>query len=169
MSEESKKSHRQVCSVYNSLNEFDAAEKEQRSVYHGVPKDAWKLENGDALCITLMKHKKCEEAALLQLRVWEERRQLKNPGRWDECTIRSALSRVSFLEAIIEDLSSTLSTHRGPEAVKESIRCHKKCRENDIIEMLRHVWTMPRAPELRLQILQVGHDLGRRLVAGEEY
>ena len=57
MSEESKKSHRQVCSVYNSLNEFDAAEKEQGSVYHGVPKDAWKLEDGDALCVTRMKIK----------------------------------------------------------------------------------------------------------------
>ena len=169
MSEESKKSHRQVCSIYNSLGEFDAAETEQGSLYQGLPKDAWKLENGDALCITLMKNRKCEEAALLQLRVWEERRQLESPGRWDECTIRSALNRVSFLEDIVKDLSDELSTHKGPEWEKESIRCRKKCRENDIIEMLRHVWTMPKAPELRLQILQVGRELGRRLVAGKHY
>ena len=154
MSEESKKSHRQVCSIYNSLGEFDAAEKEQMSVYHGAPKDAWKLENGDALCITLMKHKRCEEAAQLQLRVWEERRQLEKPGRWEECTIRSALSRVDFLEIIVKNLSDTLQ---------------KNCREKEINEMLRHVWTMPKAPELRLQIQKVGHKLGTRLVAGGEY
>ena len=83
----------------------------------------------------------------------------------------------------MEDLSNTLSTYRGPEAGKESIRCHKKGCENDIIEMLRHVWTMPRASELRLRSLQVGQghselrlrslqvgqDLGRGLVAGKEY
>ena len=35
----------------------------------------------------------------------------------------------SLLEAIVEDLNNTPSTHRGPEAEKESIRCHKKAEE----------------------------------------
>ena len=169
MSEKTRKSHRQICSIYTSLHEFDAAEHAQRSVYEGPSKDAWTLENGDALCSTLKELKKYEAAARLQLSVFEERRRLNNHGPWDEYTIQSALSRIDLLECASEDLSNTLSEHTGHEREKEHIRDRKKVLENDTFVMLQHVWKIATPSEARPQILEVGHKLGSRLVDEREY
>ena len=168
MSEKTKESHRQICSIYTSLQDFDAAEYEQRLVYQGVPrpKDDWMLENGDALAITLMKRKKYEEAALLRLDVWKERRQPANQGLWDSCTLRSALMCISFLKEIVEDISKTLSEHGRSEEEQDDVRHRMQWHERNILKMLQEVW---RVPESRPEILEVGHELGSRLIAGRKY
>ena len=169
MSEKTKESHRQICSIYTTLQDFDAAEYEQRLVYQGVPKDDWMLENGDALAITLMKRKKYEEAALLRLDVWKERRQLANQEPWDSCTVQSALMCISFLKEIVGDLSKTLSEHGESEEEQDDIRHCMPWHERNILKMLQVVWRTAIVPESRPEILEVGHELGSRLIAGGKY
>ena len=170
ISEETKQSHRQICSIYTSLGDFEAAARIRRSAYEGASKDAWMLENGDALCGTLKELKQYETAARMQLDVLEQRRCLNNYAvQWDECTIQSALSRIDLLERASGDLSNTLSEHTGHEREKEHIRDRKKVHENDIFVMLQRVWEIASAPETRPQILEVGHKLGSRLVDEGRY
>ena len=169
ISEKTKKSHRQMCSIYTSLQEFEAAEHEQRSAYEGAPKDAWMLENGDALCGTLKELKEYETAARVQLGVFEERRCLNNYGPWDEYTIQSALSRIDLLERASEDLSNKFGEHTGHEREKGHIRDRKKVHENDIFVMLQQVWEIASRHEARPHILEVGHKLGSRLVDERQY
>ena len=169
ISEKTKQSHRQICSLYTSLREFDAAEREQTAAYEGAPKDAWMLENGDALCSTLKALKQYKRAAHLQLGVFEERRCLNNHGPWDDYTIQSALSCIDLLERASEDLSNALSEHTGHEWEKEHIRDRKKVHENEIFVMLQRVWEIASPPETRPQILEVGQKLGSRLVDERRY
>ena len=165
ISEETKQSHRQICSIYTSLQDFDAAESVQRLAYQGVPKDDWMLENGDALVITLKKRKKYQEAALLRLDVWKERWQPAKQRPWDSRTVRSALVCISFLKEIVQDLRKTLSEYgRSEEEQDDVCRCH----EREILKMLQEVWRNA-IPESRPEILEVGHELGIRLVAAKNY
>ena len=168
-SEKTKESHRQICSIYTSLQDFDAAEYEQRLVYQEVPKDDWVLENGDALAITLMKRKRYEEAALIRLDVWKERRQLANQELWDSCTVRSALLCISFLKEIVEDLSKTLTDHEKSEEDQDDVRHCMPWHERNILKMLQDVWRNAIGPKSRPEILEVGHELGSRLIAGGKY
>ena len=172
VSEETKRSHRQICLVYTSLEDFAAVEKQQRSVYKGEdeePKDAWMLENGDALCSTLKRRKEYEKAAELQFAVWKERRRLGNYGPWDEYTIQSALSCIDLIECTLKDSKNRLSKHTGHEEERKHIRDRMQCHENDIFVMLQDVWANARTSERRPEILQVGHELGSRLIALEKY
>ena len=172
ISEETKQSHRQICSIYTSLQDFDAAEYVQRLAYQGVPqgvpRDDWMLENGDALVITLKKRKKYEEAARLRLDIWKERWQPAKQGLWDSRTVRSALMCISFLKKIVEDLSKTLSEYGSSEEEQDDVRHRMRCHEREILKMLQEVWRNT-IPESRPEILEVGHELGSRLVAAENY
>lgn len=85
-----KKRHCQINSVYTSLEDFAAAERQQKSVYKAEDeetKDAWMLENGDTLCCSLKKYEKYEKKAGLQFAVYNDRRRLETYGLRDEYTI----------------------------------------------------------------------------------
>ena len=166
VSEETKRSHRQLCLVYTSLKDFTAAERLQKSVYKvedEEPKDAWMIENGDALCSTLKKHDEYEKAAGIQFAVWKERRRLANDGLWDEYTIQSALSRIDLLQCTLDDSNNKLNKHTGPEEEEKYARDRMQCHENDIFIVLQDVWKIARASERRPEILRV--ELGSRLIA----
>ena len=168
VSEETKRSHRQLCLVYTSLKDFTAAERLQKSVYKvedEEPKDAWMIENGDTLYSTLKKHEKYEKAAGIQFAVWKERRRLVNYGPWDDYTIQSALSRIVLLQCTLDDSNNKLNKHTGPEEEKRYARDRMQCHENDIFVVLQDVWKIARASERRPEILRVGHELGSRLIA----
>lgn len=56
----------------------------------------------------------------------------------------------------------------GPEEDRKYTRDRMQCHENDIFSMVQDVWAIARTSERRPEILQVGHELIRRLIALEE-
>ena len=168
VSEISKESHRQLCSIYASLKRPDKAEKLHKLAYEeykGGQEDAWALENGDAFCKQLAEQQQYDEAALMQAKIWTERQKAANGGARHPDTIKSGKSRIAFLEK----LSATLADRAGSEFQKESRWYKRTACERDIDQALQDIWATAESPEQKDDILDVGTKLGDRHLAGKRF
>jgi tetratricopeptide (TPR) repeat protein len=156
-SEEAKKSHRQLCSIWGTLEKYRDAENMHRNIYHREPKDSWALENGDAVCRTIAEQGDYNQAQLMQDSVWQTRQ--KHDGQRHDLTIRSGLQRITFLEMLIHSISSAGIS--GTEKRLSSLR--KKGFECELEVMLRSIWNTRLHPEPVPGILDAGHRLGNIL------
>ena len=158
LSEESKQSHRQICSILSSLPEFGEAERMHRFMYHRQPLDAWALENGDEICLRLAAQKRFFDAKNLQNEVCIQRRE--QFGHRDVLTIRSRGREINFLENLID----------GNEAHRKfSGKHHKKSFECEYDAVLREQWDARSPSESNDEILNAGHKLGNRCFQGKEF
>ncbi len=168
VSEISKQSHRQLCSIYASLKRLREAERLYKLAYEeykGGREDAWALENGDACCKLLAEQQQYDEAASMQARVWTERQNAAHGGPRHPDTIKSGKSRISFLEK----LSVTLADGAGSEPEKTLRRYRKRTCEGEIDQALQVIWATAKSPEWEDEILDVGHKLGDRHLAGKRF
>lgn len=167
MSDDYKESHRHLCSIYSSLKRPDEAERMHKLAYefHKGRKDAWALENGDECCKQLAEQQKYEEAALMQAKVWTERQKAGNVGPGHPDAIKSGQSRISLLEM----LSVTLADQAGSESQKNLRRSERETCEHKIDQALQQIWDTTESSERRIEILDVGHKLGDRLLAGKRF
>ena len=163
MSDVSKESHRQLCSIYASLKRPDQAASRHRIAYEqwkGL-ENAWALENGDECCKRLAEQQKYDEAASMQAEVWTERQRAENGGPRHPDTIKSGKSRIWLLKK----LSDTLADQAGSESQENLRRSERETCEHRIDQALRCIWEAAESPEMRTEILDEGHKLGDRLLA----
>ena len=167
VSDISKESHRHLCSIYASLKRLDEAERMHKLAYEEYKgrEDAWALENGDECCKQLAEQHKYEEAALMQAKIWTERQKVANGGPRHPNTIKSGKSRISLLE----NLSVTLADQAGSESEKNLRRSKRETCEHEIDQALQYIWDTAEGPERETEILDVGHKLGDRLLAGKRF
>ena len=167
VSDISKESHRHLCSIYASLKRLDEAERMHKLAYEEYKgrEDAWALENGDECCKQLAEQHKYEEAALMQAKIWTERQKVANGGPRHPNTIKSGKSRISLLE----NLSVTLADQAGSESEKNLRRSKRETCEHEIDQALQYIWDTAESPERETEILDVGHKLGDRLLAGKRF
>lgn len=162
-SEEAKESHRQLCSIWRTLEKYRDAENMHRNIYHREPKDSWALENGDAVCRTIAEQGDYEQAQLMQDSVWKTRQ--KHDGQRHDLTIRSGLQRITFLEMLIHSISSA-----GVSGTEKRLSSHrKKGFECELEVMLYSIWNTRLHPEPLPGILDAGHRLGNILFRQAKY
>ena len=163
----SRECHRQLCSIYASLNKPEEAERMHKLAYEWYRgrEDSWALENGDECCEKLAQQHKYDEAALMQANVWTERQKAANGGPRHPDTIKSGKSRI----ALLEKLSATLTDQAGTESEKNMRRSERETCEHKIDQALQYIWDTAENPERDTEILDVGHKLGHRLLAGKRY
>ena len=163
----SRECHRQLCSIYASLKRPEEAERMHKLAYEWYKgrEDAWALENGDECCKKLAEQQKYDEAALMQANVWTERQKRANGGPRHPDTIKSGLSRISFLEK----QSETLADQAGSESEKNLRRSERETCEHKIYQALQYIWDTAENPERDPGILDVGHRLGGRHLAAKRF
>ena len=163
----SRECHRQLCSIYASLNKPEEAERMHKLAYEWYRgrEDSWALENGDECCEKLAQQHKYDEAALMQANVWTERQKAANGGPRHPDTIKSGKSRI----ALLEKLSATLTDQAGTESEKNMRRSERETCEHKIDQALQYIWEIAEDPERETEILDVGHKLGDRLLAAKSF
>lgn len=163
----SRECHRQLCSIYASLDRPEEAERMHKLAYEWYKgrEDAWALENGDECCSKLAQQHKYDEAALMQANVWTERQKAVNGGPRHPDTIKSGKSRISLLEK----LCVALTDQAGTESENNLRRSERETCEHKIDQALQYIWDTAENPERETEILDVGHKLGHRLLAGERF
>ena len=167
VSDLSKESHRHLCSIYAALKRLDEVERMHKSAYDWYKgrDDAWALENGDECCKQLAEQLKFEEALVMQANVWKEREKTAIDGPSRLNTIKSGKSRISLLEKFIVSLADQ------DESVsqKNLRRSEKELCEQKIDQVLQSIWATAGSPETEIEILDVGHELGARLLRGNRF
>lgn len=163
----SRKCHRQLCSIYASLNKPEEAERMHKLAYEWYKgrEDAWALENGDECCNQLAQQHKYDEAALMQANVWTERQRATDFGPRHPETIKSGKSRISLLEK----QSVMLADQAGSESENNLRRSERETCEHKIDQALQYIWDTAENPERESEILDVGHKLGDRLLAAKRF
>ena len=163
----SRECHRQLCSIYASLNRPEEAERMHKLAYEWYRgrDDSWALENGDECCEKLAQQHKYDEAALMQANVWAERQKPANGGPRHPDTIKSGKSRI----ALLEKLSATLTDQAGTESEKNMRRSERETCEHKIDQALQYIWTAAENPEREIEFLDVGQKLGHRLLARQRF
>ena len=154
LSEASKESHRQLCSILCAVGKYKEAEKMHTTMYESGPTDAWTLENGDEACQRLMEQGNITMAELMQDKVWNKR--LIQNGPRDGLTIKSGLRLIGFLRQII----ATIDNEGGPKHEREWNTSRKRTLEFKIIVILRKIWDARQQTELTSDVLNAGHMLG---------
>ena len=154
LSEVSKESHRQLCSILRAVGNHKEAEKMHKSMYDSRPTDAWTLENGDEICQRLIEQGEIEEAKLMQDKVWKKR--LNQNGPRDGLAIRSGLRLIGLLEQLI----ATIDNQDGNEVERERNISHTHALKCDIGVVLRRIWDARPQTELTSDVLKAGHMLG---------
>ena len=167
VSDISKESHRHLCSIYASLKRPHEAERMHKLAYEWYKgrEETWALENGDECCKQLAEQQKYDEAALMQAKVWTERQKAANGGPRHPNTIKSGKSRISLLEK----LSDTLADQAGSGSQKNLRRSKRETCEHEIDQALQYIWDTAESPERETELLDVGHRLGDRLLAGKRF
>ena len=153
-SEDSKESHRQLCSILCAVGKHKDAEYLHRGIYQRETMDAWALENGDELCQRLKEQGEFKRAKEMQDEVWKERR--KQHSSRDSLAIRSGLRLIGFLEELV----ATIDHQGGTDAERRLSISHKQAFECEIEVVLRMIWETRRHPEPNTDILNAGHKLG---------
>ena len=164
----SKESHRHLCSIYTALKRPAEAERMHKLAYErykGRQDPAWALENGDECCKQLAEQQKYEEAAVMQADVWSEREKAANGRRTDPNTIKSGKSRILLLERF----SVSLADQAESESQKNWRRSKREACEHEIDLALRRIWDTAGSLETESEILDLGHKLGARLLAGKRF
>ena len=154
LSEVSKESHRQLCSILRAVGKHKDAEKMHTIMYERRPTDAWALENGDEVCQRLIEQGNIRRAKLIQDEVWRMR--LNQNGPRDDLTIKSGLHLIVFLRQVI----ATIDNHNDREHVRRRNTSQKHTLECDIEVVLREIWDARPQTELTSDILNAGHMLG---------
>ncbi|KAL6714709.1 hypothetical protein ACLMJK_008134 [Lecanora helva] len=154
LSEEAKQTHRQLCSILESLQRFEDAERMHRSMYHKQWKDAWALENGDKVCQVLAGQQQYEKAKTTQHDIWVERQ--KQLGQRGELTIQTSTRVLQFLERQIASASS----EGGSRAQQKYANQRKRVLKDEHEVVLESVWAIHAQPESNAEILNAGHQLG---------
>lgn len=162
-SEESKTSHRQLCSILVSLKKYGEAENMHRTMYHKEPKDSWALENGDAVCWTMSEQGQYDQAQLMQESVWKTRQTAD--GQRHDLTIRSGLQRVAFLELLVKSNNNPGVS----DAERRLSSTRQKGFECELEVMLWSIWTPRVHPEPITGILDAGHKLGTILFSQSKF
>ena len=167
VSDMSKESHRHLCSIYASLKRPDEVERMHKLAYEWYKgrDDAWALENGDECCKQLAEQQKYEEALLMQANVWREREKTAIDGPSRLNAIKSGKSRISLLEKF----SVSLADQDESVSQKNLRRSEREVCEQKIDQALQCIWDTAGSPETETEILDVGHKLGARLLAGERF
>ena len=162
-----KESHRHLCSIYASLKRPDEVERMQKLAYEGYKgrDDAWALEIGDECCKQLAEQQKYDEALLMQANVWREREKTAIDGPSRLNTIKSGKSRISLLEKF----SDSLADQDESVSQKNLRRSKRELCEHEIDQALQCIWDTAGSPETETEILDAGHKLGARLLAGERF
>ncbi len=163
LSEEAKQCYRLLCSILSSLQRFDDAEAMHSKMYNKRPRDAWTLENGDALCQTLAKQKRFEDAKRKQKEVWDERR--RKLGKRDDLTIQSGVRVIEFLERLIASGGND-DGYRAQTRLNEGL---KKTFENEHELILEEIWDTRAHPEPIPEIMDAGFKLGNIYFGRKEY
>ena len=154
LSEVSKESHRQLCSILCAVGKHKDAEKMHTIMYNSEPTNAWALENGDEACQRLIEQGEIGKAKSMQDEVWNKR--LNQNGPRDGLAIRSGLRLIGFLELLI----ATIEKQDGSETVRRRNISQKQTLEFDIEVVLRSIWDARPQTELTSDILNAGHMLG---------
>ena len=167
VSDLSKESHRHLCSIYAALKRLDEVERMHKSAYDWYKgrDDAWALENGDECCKQLADQRKFEEALVMQANVWKEREKTAIDGPSRLNTIKSGKSRISLLEKF----SVSLADQEESVSQKNLRRSEKELCEQKIDQVLQSIWATAGSPETEIEILDVGHELGARLLRGNRF
>ena len=174
--EDFQKSHRQLCSVLRALGEFKDAERMHNDMYQREPKDEWALENGDEVCQTLKEQKEvCQtleeqkelsrKAKDLQEKVWKTRLEKHSPR---ELTIQSGLRLIGFLE-LLEELNKPVEYESGTEAEKGFASSTRQVLKYELEMTLGKIWRTRLQPEPNINMLDVGHKLGVRLLQKRKF
>ena len=154
LSELSKESHRQLCSILCALGRYKDAEKMHRFMFQSEPMDPWALENGDEVCQRLKEQGEHERAKDMQDQVWKERLRQSNPR--DGATIRSGLRLIQFHEKLV----ATIDSQGGTDVERRRNVNHKEASECEIEITLGKIWGARHYPEPNTDILNAGHELG---------
>ena len=154
LSEVSKESHRQLCSILCAVGKYKEAEKMHTIMYDSRPTDAWALENGDEVCQRLIEQGEIGKAKSMQDEVWKKR--LNQNGPRDGLAIKSGLRLIGFLERLI----ATFENQDGSEAERRRNISQKHTLECEIEVVLRSIWDARPQIELTSDILNAGHMLG---------
>ena len=154
LSERSKESHRQLCSVLCAMEKYKDAEKMHRFMFQSEIMDPWALENGDEICQRLKEQGKNQMAKDMQHEVWKER--LKHNDPRDGATIRSGLRLIQFHEKIV----ATINNQGGTDVERRRNVSHKQTSECEIEITLGTIWDTRQNPEPNTDILNAGHELG---------
>ena len=153
LSEDSQKSHRQLCAILRALGKFKDAERMHNDMYQRELKDEWALENGDEVCQTLKEQKEFKKAKDLQEEVWKKRQE-KQSDR--ELTIQSGLRLIGFLEELIKPVDY----EGGTEAEKKFVSSTRQAWNYELEVTLEKIWNMRLELESNVNILDVGHKWG---------
>ena len=154
LSEEAKKSHRQLCSILASLQKFNEAENMHRAMYHKETLDAWALENGEAVCQRLAEQGEYEKAKFELSEIWKIR--WKKHGPREDFTIQCGVRIIGLLEQLIASVDSS----GGGEAKRRLSDIRKRAFESELEVMLGEIWETRAQPEPNADILDAGHKLG---------
>ena len=161
-SEDSQKSHRQLCSILRALGKFKDAERMHNAMYQREPKDEWALENGDEVCQTLKEQKEFRKAKDLQEEVWKTRQE-KHSDK--ELIIQSGVRLIGFLEALID----SVDYEGGTEAEKRLVSSTRQALHDELEVTLRKIWPTRPQLESNVNILDVGHKLGVLLLQDKNF
>lgn len=162
LSEVSKESHRQLCSILCAVGKYKDAEKMHTIMYDSEPMDAWALENGDEVCQRLIEQGEIGKAKLMQDEVWKKR--LNQNGPRDGLAIKSGLRLIGFHERLI----ATIENQDGSEAERRRNISQKHTLECEIEVVLRSIWDARPQTELTSDILNAGHMLGNFVFRQED-
>ena len=154
LSEVSKESHRQLCSILCAVGKYKEAQKMHSTMYDSEPADAWTLENGDDLCQRLIEQGNIKKAKEVQDEVWGKR--LVQNGPRDGLTIKSGLRLIGFLRQLID----TPDNEDGREHERRLNTREKQALDSKIEVVLRRIWDARPQTELTSDTLTAGHMLG---------
>ena len=153
LSEHSKESHRQVCSILCAMGKYKDAEKMHRFMFPSDTMDSWALENGDEICQSLKEQGKHTMAKDMQEEVWKERLRQSSPR--DGATIRSGLRLIQFHEKFVATIDKG-----GTDVERRRNVNHKEASKCEIEMTLEKIWGARQYPEPNTDILNAGHELG---------